>query len=68
VVASKEIRELVRQLEKQGWRVVTTRGGHLRALPPQGSAVVLPGTPSDRRAFGNAIALLRARGFVWKGR
>ena len=67
-MASKEIRELVRELERQGWRVEPTKGGHFRAFPPQGSPVVLPSTPSDRRALANTIALLRARGFVWKGR
>lgn len=67
MVASKEIRELVRELESQGWRVEATRK-HLRAYPPTGSPVTLPSTPSDHRAFANTIALLRARGFVWKGR
>ena len=67
-MASKEIRELVRELERQGWRVAQTKGGHLRAYPPAGSPVIMPSTPSDRRALANAVSLLRQRGFVWKGR
>jgi len=67
---SKDIDQLLQELRAQGWRVTRTRNNHYRAYPPggQGSPVWLPGTPSDHRSLANTIALLRQRGFIWKGR
>lgn len=51
--SSKEIDVLVRQLVRQGWSF--TRGKkHGRLRPPCGrTALTVPGTPSDCRAFLN---------------
>ena len=67
---SRDVRQLVAALREQGWRVELTKNGHYRAYPPAGagSPVFLPGTPSDHRSLANTIALLRRRGFAWKGR
>lgn len=53
-------------LEAQGWRIREGRK-HLLAFPPDPElpAVTLPSTPSDHRAWKNAIATLRRSGFQW---
>jgi hypothetical protein len=67
--AKKELKEIVREAERQDWRVETTKKGHLRFYAPDGETLVTSGgTPSDHRALANLIARLRRHGFVWKGR
>ena len=63
-MASKDIAQLVRALQAQGWRVERSGGGHYKAFPPDTSKpmVTIASTPSDRRAFRNTIALLRRSG------
>lgn len=60
---TKDVRELVRKLEQQGWRIDTT-GRHVKCYPPDRSRqmVVLPSTPSDHRSLRNAVAMLRRSG------
>lgn len=59
----KEVRELVRQLERQGWRVEHGKG-HSKAFSPDGrTIVVLPLTPGGGRWKQNLIAQLRRGGF-----
>lgn len=59
-----EVRELVRDLERQGWRVEARKGGHLVAYSPDGKTMVtLPSTPGDRRWRQNAISQLRRGGY-----
>jgi predicted RNA binding protein YcfA (HicA-like mRNA interferase family) len=61
----RDVQQLVRKLEDQGWAVVLTGGGHLKATPPGGGApVFMPATPSDWRSLKNSTALLRRRGAV----
>lgn len=49
----KEINELVRQQLKKNWSF-SRKGKHGRLMPPGGTPfIVVPGTPSDRRAFLN---------------
>jgi len=67
--ARKELKEIVRAAETQGWRVEQRRGGHLFFYAPDGKNIVTSGsTPSDSRALRNLIAQLRRHGFEWKGR
>ena len=42
-----------------GWQVSLTRGGHLRFTKPGRGPVFTSSTPSDRRAYLNALAMLR---------
>jgi predicted RNA binding protein YcfA (HicA-like mRNA interferase family) len=60
---NKEIRDIVKKLEKQGWRI-EQGGKHLKAYPADKSMplVVIPGTPSDHRSLKNLIAQLRRSG------
>ena len=64
---SREMRELVKCAEQQGWSN-ETRNGHLKLRAPNGFVVVAPKTPSDPRSRLNTIALMRRQGFIWKGR
>lgn len=48
----KDINQLVRELLQLGWTYV--KGRHYKLYPPNGSSMlVVPSTPSDRRAFLN---------------
>ena len=63
-MASKEVKQLLRKVEAQGWRVVPTKSGHFWAYAPNGrDKVLIPGTPSDRRGLRNTIADLKRAGF-----
>lgn len=63
----KEIREIVEEAQRQGWRVEIAKSGHIKLFPPDPtkSLVTLPGSPSDQRWRDNALADMRRRGFRW---
>lgn len=65
-----DLKEVLRELPRQGWRVERRGGGHYVAFPPDRSKqqVVFASTPSDHRALANTVSRLRKSGFVWKGR
>lgn len=62
--AAKEIRQIVRELQRQGWRVEKTNSSHFKAYPPEGKAFVVFGcTPNGgNRALANTKSLLRRHG------
>lgn len=67
--AKKELKEIRKAAEKQGWRVKDLKSGHLMFLAPDGiNKVTVAGTPSDHHALGNELSRLRRYGFKWKGR
>lgn len=58
---SKEMRQLVKKLKKQGIMVVKGKGGHLvayRANKPK-QRVIMAATPSDWRSIKNTEAQLK---------
>lgn len=59
----KEVQEIIRELERQGWRVERGKG-HYKAFPPdkKKSMVTIPTTPSGGRWRQNLISQLRASG------
>lgn len=66
--AKKDLKSVLKEAERQGWRVVPTKGGHWRLYAPDGVNIVhTAGTPSDHRALDNTIAKMRQYGFEWKG-
>ena len=68
---NKEIRAIIEEAERQGWRSRPMANGHTRLYGPDGrTQITLPGTPSDYRSLKNAIADMRRVGFQWppKGR
>lgn len=67
--AKKELKEITREAERQGWRVGETKKGHPQFFAPDGENIVTgSGTPSDHRSIDNLVARLRRYGFKWKGR
>lgn len=66
---SKDIGQLVKALEAQGFTVEHTKGNHLRVRNPAGAVVAtMPGTSVHGRGMLNTIATLRRAGYVHKGR
>ena len=64
----KELKEVLREAERQGW-TVTSHKGHWKLYAPDGKGIVhIAGTPSDHRNLANTVALMRRYGFRWKGR
>lgn len=64
--ATKEIREIIEEAERQGWRSKALRSGHTLMFAPDGkSKVTLPGTPSEHRWLKNALAKMRQAGLRW---
>ena len=58
--ASSSMKQVRRHLERQGFNVTKTRGGHWRFEHPNMEGVVFaPDTPSDHRAIKNLHAQLR---------
>jgi hypothetical protein len=69
MAARKELKEISRAAEKQGWTVKTRKSGHLTFYAPDGiNMVTTGGTPSDHKAIDNLLSYLRRYGFEWKGR
>jgi hypothetical protein len=68
----KELRQLLKACEDQGFQVKRTRRGHLMVSDENGRPVTtISGTPSDPRSWLNALAQLKRAGLVWpppKGR
>lgn len=59
----KDVRELIADRERQGWRVEIGKG-HAKAFSPDGKTIVtLPLTPSDHRWKQNALRYLRRGGY-----
>lgn len=71
--AKKELKELVKAAEKQGWRVKKTKKGHLMFLAPDGvNKLTTGGTPGDhkgdRQSAGDPEALrFQVEGTVTSG-
>lgn len=60
----KDLNQLRKLAEAQGWRVVRTHNDHYKWYAPDGKTMVVSGsTPSDHRAFKNQLALMRRAGF-----
>jgi hypothetical protein len=62
----KEFLDIVTELKAQKWHVTETGMGHWRAAPPdKKKKLVHFGASDDPRAIKNAVADLRASGFLW---
>lgn len=61
----KDLRKMVKALEKQGFTVRQTKNNHYNVTRDGAYIVTLPGTPSDWRSMKNALAALRRGGFIW---
>ena len=65
----KDLKKILQEAKRQGWRVVLLESGHYRLYAPDGEHIVdASGTPSDRRGLDNMLAQMRRYGFKWRGR
>lgn len=63
-----DVRQVLEEAERQGWRVERTKKGHWACFAPDGkNIVIVAGTPSHRSSLQNAISQMRRYGFQWKG-
>lgn len=61
----KDINKLVKELERQGWRVDKDRPHYMAYSPDKVGKVSIPKTPSSQRTLQNKISKLRQHGFEW---
>ncbi len=67
MASRKELKELLDEAERQGWRVERGGGGHYKAFAPDGQGIVtLPSTPGG--SLTPYVARMRRMGFTWNGR
>lgn len=62
---SKEVKNLLKQAEKQNWRVKEKKKGWMLYSPDGNMKVMIHKTASDHHAFDNAVSEMRKGGFVW---
>lgn len=61
----KDLREIVKALEAQGFEVTVTKRGHV-VVEREGKVIaVFSGTASDWRSIRNGLAPLKRAGFRW---
>lgn len=61
-LSTKDTRQLIRRLRRQGFRVRFGGSGHYRVTGPDGQTITMPSTPSSYRGLRNALAWLRRIG------
>ncbi|HXJ38238.1 MAG TPA: type II toxin-antitoxin system HicA family toxin [Bryobacteraceae bacterium] len=63
-----KVRDLVRQLESEGWRLKAVRGSHRQFVHPgKGMVVTVPGQTGSDIPIGTLKAILRSAGIDSKG-
>jgi predicted RNA binding protein YcfA (HicA-like mRNA interferase family) len=60
---NKDLNQLIKKAQKQGWVVEESKGNHLRWVAPCGYVVISPKTPSDFRAIKYVLVALRKYGY-----
>lgn len=63
--AAKQLATLLKDLERQGWRIEPIKKGWM-VYPPDSTkrGVTIHKTPSDHRSWANMIATLRRSGYT----
>jgi len=63
-MANKEIRQLLKRLEKQGWRIVRNGGKHFKAYSPNPAheMLTISNSPSDKNAIKQILRQLKKMG------
>lgn len=64
-MTSKDLLEIVKTAEQQGWRVERTKLRHFKWISPTGAVVFTGSTMPDSRAVLNVKRDLRAKGMVF---
>lgn len=65
MMSQKDVRDLIKELHRQGFETSRTSKGHIRVRKDGVTVSVFAGTPSDWRSWRNSIADLRRAGFIW---
>ena len=60
----KDVRQLIKKLEAQGFDVTPTKSNHWLVKKNGTRVTTLPGTPSDPRSLKNCIAALKRHGYT----
>lgn len=61
----KTVRELIREIEKDGWRLHSTKGSHRQYKHPEKKGrVTIPGHPSDDLDPGTERSIRRQAGIL----
>lgn len=62
---NKDLKQLMKKAQSQGWRIEPRNGGHIAWFPPDGGEFVITGsTPGNTRSFNNDRSLLRRAGLA----
>jgi hypothetical protein len=63
----RELREITKAADAQGWHWQMSKGGHVIFFPPdkQFAPIVFAGTPSDHRSRQNSMSRMKRSGFIW---
>jgi predicted RNA binding protein YcfA (HicA-like mRNA interferase family) len=64
MITHKELKVLEKQALNQGWRVLHSKGGHIKWVAPNGKIVFTSATPSDNRAIKNIQSNLKSAGLI----
>jgi len=65
VTHRKDMEQLVRAAEAQGWRAVKSKNGHWQLYAPDGEHIVTAaGTPGSASSVRNTLAKLKRYGFT----
>jgi predicted RNA binding protein YcfA (HicA-like mRNA interferase family) len=64
VSSKKDTRDLIRELQRQGFSVEEAKSGHYKVRKDGRLVTTLAKTPSDVRSIRNARAILRRHGFT----
>jgi aspartyl aminopeptidase len=64
MTASKDVNNLIKEAEDQGWVITMTKNNHLRWTSPLGGFFFSSSTPSDFRVVHKIKKDLRMHGFI----
>jgi hypothetical protein len=63
--SNKDVNDLIKEAQRQGWTITMTRSNHLKWVSPMGDFFFSSSTPSDGRRVVNKISQdLRMNGFI----
>lgn len=63
MISPGDTRLLLRELQRQGWRVQKTQNTHYKALAPDGKTTVLFSDSREPRSWFNTLSRLKKAGF-----
>ena len=64
LTTNKDVNSLIKEAEKQGWRVIPTKNSHLKWVSAKGGFFFSSTSPSDWRVVMKITKDLRMNGFI----